>query len=123
MMITETAAALVARAVETDAAMRRVPRAATPLTDGDTGIGMAVTLNDFNTVQATAEYLGYSEKQIRDWLADGTITGERWGRQWRITRAAVLAFIEDRRAAPVPTSRTDAATAARRRPKTDGGES
>ena len=123
MMISESAAALVARAVETDAAMRRVPRAATPLTDGDTGISMAVQLNDYNTVQATADYLGYSEKQIRDWLTDGTITGERWGRQWRITRAAVLAFIEDRRGAPVPTSRTDAATAARRRPKTDGGES
>ncbi len=120
-MITETAAALVARAVETDAAMRGVPRPVTPLTDGDTGISMAVQLNDYNTVQATAEYLGYSEKQIRDWLADGTITGERWGRQWRITRAAVEAFIETRRAAPVPTSRTAEATAARRR-KTDGGE-
>ena len=120
-MITETAAVL-ARAVETDAAMRRVPRAPTPITDGDLGISMAATLNDYNTVSATAEYLGYSEKQIRDWLADGTITGERWGRQWRITRAAVLEFIETRRAAPVPTSRTAEATAARRRPKTDGGE-
>ena len=122
-MISESAAALLTRATETDAALRRSQRARTALTDGDTGISMAATLNDYNTVAATAEYLGYSEKQIRDWLADGTITGERWGRQWRITRAAVLAFIEDRRAAPVPTSRTDAATAARRRPKTDGGES
>ena len=122
MMLSETVAALLARAVETDAAMRRVPRAPTPITDGDLGISMAATLNDYNTVAATAEYLGYSEKQIRDWLADGTITGERWGRQWRITRAAVLEFIETRRAAPVPTSRTAEATAARRRPKTDGGE-
>ena len=121
-MLSETVAALLARAVETDAAMRRVPRAPTPITDGDLGISMAATLNDYNTVQSTAEYLGYSEKQIRDWLADGTITGERWGRQWRITRAAVLAFIEDRRGAPVPTSKTAEATAARRRPKTDGGE-
>lgn len=122
MMISETAAAVLTRAAETDAALRRSQRAHTALTDGDTGISMAVELNDFNTVAATAEYLGYSEKQIRDWLADGTITGERWGRQWRITRAAVLAFIEDRRGAPVPASRTAEATAARRRPKTDGGE-
>jgi len=121
-MLSETAAALLARAVETDAALRRSQRARTPLTDGDTGISMAATLNDYNTVAATAEYLGYSEKQIRDWLADGTITGERWGRQWRITRANVLAFIETRRGAPVPASRTAEATAARRRPKTDGGE-
>jgi len=121
-MISETAAAVLARAVETDAALRRSQRARTALTDGDTGISMAVELNDFNTVAATAAYLGYSEKMIRDWLASGELVGERWGRQWRITRAAVLAFVETRRAAPVPPSKTAEATAARRRPKTDGGE-
>lgn len=114
-MITETAAATLERAIGMDVVMRRVPRAATPITDGDTGISVATELNDYNTVQSTAAYLGYSEKQIRDWLADGTINGERWGRQWRITRGAVDAFIETRRAAPVPTSDTTAATTARRR--------
>lgn len=121
-MIAETPAAVLARALETDAALRRVPRARTPITDGDSGVSMAVELNDFNTVQATAAYLGYSEKQVRDWLADGSLEGERWGRQWRITRAAVERFIETRRAAPVPPSVTEAATAARRRRRSEGDE-
>lgn len=99
-------------------ALLRAPRAHTPLTNADIGIGMAVELNDFNTVSATAAYLGYSEKQIRDWLADGSLTGERWGRQWRITREAVEAFIEMRRRASIPPAATTAATAARARKTT-----
>jgi excisionase family DNA binding protein len=120
-MISETGAAVLSRAISTDAALRRVPQALIPLTDGDTGRSMVAELDDYNTVDEVAAYLKYSPKQIRDWLADGTLQGERWGRQWRITRAAVEKFIESRRAAPVPEADTTAATAARRR-KNEGGE-
>jgi excisionase family DNA binding protein len=54
------------------------------------------------TLKEAAARLKVSVKTVKEWLYSGELKGYKAGRQWRITPAAVQAFLEagQRKAAP-----------------------
>lgn len=90
-----------------------------PVTDG---------IERFYTLEAVAEITGYSVYRIRDFVKSGELEAERWGREYRVSTPALRAFIESRRARPVPERQRPGAVpdegleALRRRSSTEGGE-
>ena len=56
-------------------------------------------MNDIYTYRTAAEYLGVSERTIWNLVDSGKIVCFRVGRQVRITRDALLAFIQQQEGA------------------------
>ncbi|HIH02291.1 MAG TPA: helix-turn-helix domain-containing protein [Methanoregulaceae archaeon] len=59
-------------------------------------------LQKFYTIEEAAALTGYSVRRLRDFVRDGTLEAERWGREYRISTPSLQAFIEARRKAEIP---------------------
>lgn len=55
------------------------------------------------SLKASAEYLDVTTKSVRDWIAQGRLTGYRVGRHIKLDANEVDAF-----AAPIPTAKAGA---------------
>jgi excisionase family DNA binding protein len=57
-------------------------------------------MDDFLSPEAAAKRLGIKLRTVLDWLRTGKLPAYKFGRQWRIKRADLEAFIEASRVAP-----------------------
>jgi excisionase family DNA binding protein len=48
---------------------------------------------DWITTRQAAEISGYSMKHVRRLITSGKVTGQRFGRDWQISQASLLAYI------------------------------
>lgn len=59
-------------------------------------------IEKYYTLEETADLTGYSVRRLYDFVHDGTLGTERWGREYRVPTPALRAFIETRKGAVVP---------------------
>ena len=48
---------------------------------------------DWITTQEAAEISGYHPEYIRKLLQTGKVKGQKWGREWQVSRSSLLAHI------------------------------
>ena len=48
---------------------------------------------DWITTKQAAELSGYNAEYIRDLIRKGKIRSQKWGRDWQISRASLLAYM------------------------------
>jgi len=48
---------------------------------------------DWITTEEAAEISKYHSEYIRKLLQTGKVTGQKWGREWQISRSSLLAYI------------------------------
>lgn len=49
------------------------------------------------SITEAADFVSVSDRTIRRWISTGELTAHRFGRQWRISRSDLLAFIHRHR--------------------------
>lgn len=52
---------------------------------------------DLLTAEEVAQYLGYTSRTIRNWIRDNELPAMKVGREYRIRRADLLKFLEERK--------------------------
>ena len=50
---------------------------------------------DWITTEQAAELSGYHPDTIRELLRNGQVNGRKWGRDWQVSRASLLAYIRN----------------------------
>jgi excisionase family DNA binding protein len=56
---------------------------------------MSDTKELFISTQEISEDLNVDPSQVRRWLRDGRLPGEKWGRTWLVSRADYAVFKKD----------------------------
>lgn len=49
-------------------------------------------MDDWITTRQGAELTGYSVQHIRELVTTGAVKGQRWGRDWQVSRRSLLAY-------------------------------
>ncbi|MGI0013716.1 MAG: helix-turn-helix domain-containing protein [Nitrososphaera sp.] len=55
---------------------------------------------DWITTKQAAELSGYNAEYIRDLIRKGKIRSQKWGRDWQISRASLLAYVRTAETSP-----------------------
>lgn len=103
MQAGETAAALLERAQAVDLALGGPVPFTLPDTNGDVMVADETgKLERWLSLERVADITSYSVRYVREAVRTGELPAERWGRSYRVREADLLAWVETRRAAPVP---------------------
>lgn len=99
----ESGAALLERARAVDLALGGPVPFTLPDTNGDVMVAdEAGKLERWLSLERVADATSYSVRYVREAVRTGELPAERWGRSYRVREADLLAWVETRRAAPVP---------------------
>jgi len=49
--------------------------------------------DDWITTKEAAEISGYHSVTLRKLLLSGKVKGQKWGREWQVSRASLLAYV------------------------------
>jgi len=50
---------------------------------------------DWITTTEAAELSGYHPEHLRELIRTGVIKAQKWGRDWQVSRASLLAYIQE----------------------------
>ena len=59
-------------------------------------------INDWLTVEEASHLTGYNQEQVRRLARAGKVKTQKWGKEWMVDRASLLAYIETDGIGPEP---------------------
>jgi excisionase family DNA binding protein len=51
-------------------------------------------MSDWITTRQAAELTGYTQQHVRELVIAGTVKGQRFGRDWQVSRRSLLAYVK-----------------------------
>ena len=107
MQAGETAAALLERAQAVDLALGGPAPFSLSDTNGDIMAENEDGIKErWLSLERVADITSYSVRYVREAVRTGELPAERWGRAYRVRETDLPAWLETRRAAPVPDRQT-----------------